>query len=232
MYCVKCGVKLQDHVTECPLCGTPVWNPDGNGSDKDAVSSYPDKMPLKDRKSRRPILILLTALCGFVIVVETVICLLIYKNFAWSGYVTGGVLLAYLLFLLPFWFEHPKPEVFIPVDHVGIACLTYYVCMKTGGNWFFTFALPLLAGFCIVILTVYCLFKYIRGRRLFILSGACLFLGGFMILIEFLVSVTFGTKMFTWCWFPFAGLAAIGVFFLLIRLIRPLRAAVEKYFFF
>ena len=27
MYCVKCGVKLQDGTETCPLCQTPVWNP-------------------------------------------------------------------------------------------------------------------------------------------------------------------------------------------------------------
>ena len=28
MYCVKCGVRLQDGVNSCPLCNTPVWNPE------------------------------------------------------------------------------------------------------------------------------------------------------------------------------------------------------------
>ena len=230
MYCVKCGVKLQDQVTECPLCGTPVWNPDGN--DREGVSSYPDKMPRKDPKSRKPVLILITVLSGVVIAVETLICLIIYGRFNWSGYVTGGMLLAYLMLVLPFWFKHPKPEVFLPVNHVAAAALAYYVCLKTGGHWFFTFALPLIAGSCLFTVVSFCLFKYVRRRRLIILSGISLALGGFMILIEFLVSVTFDTEMFVWCWFPFAGLAAIGVFFLLAGIIRPLRQALEKIFFF
>ena len=28
MYCVYCGVKLQDGAAECPLCHTPVMHPD------------------------------------------------------------------------------------------------------------------------------------------------------------------------------------------------------------
>ena len=28
MYCVKCGVRLQDGVGECPLCHTAVWMPE------------------------------------------------------------------------------------------------------------------------------------------------------------------------------------------------------------
>ena len=30
MYCVKCGVRLQEGTENCPLCGTPVWNPDAS----------------------------------------------------------------------------------------------------------------------------------------------------------------------------------------------------------
>ena len=28
MYCVKCGVKLEDTEKMCPLCGTVVFHPD------------------------------------------------------------------------------------------------------------------------------------------------------------------------------------------------------------
>ena len=31
MYCVKCGVKLDDSLERCPLCGTPVWRPEEAG---------------------------------------------------------------------------------------------------------------------------------------------------------------------------------------------------------
>ena len=40
MYCVKCGVKLQEGAEICPLCGTPVWNPDGLDDDREPVIMY------------------------------------------------------------------------------------------------------------------------------------------------------------------------------------------------
>ena len=39
MYCVRCGVKLQEGTESCPLCGTPVWNPEGARARK----SYPEE---------------------------------------------------------------------------------------------------------------------------------------------------------------------------------------------
>ncbi|MBR4827339.1 MAG: zinc-ribbon domain-containing protein, partial [Oscillospiraceae bacterium] len=43
MYCVKCGVKLQEGTEKCPLCGTPVWNPDGLSAESTYSSRMPDK---------------------------------------------------------------------------------------------------------------------------------------------------------------------------------------------
>lgn len=39
MYCVRCGVKLREGTESCPLCGTPVWNPEGARARK----SYPEE---------------------------------------------------------------------------------------------------------------------------------------------------------------------------------------------
>ena len=47
MYCVKCGVKLQEGVSSCPLCRTPVWNPDENKKEE----LYPDSLPQHTRES-------------------------------------------------------------------------------------------------------------------------------------------------------------------------------------
>ncbi len=66
-----------------------------------------------------------------------------------------------------------------------------------------------------------CIFKYVKKRRLFTLGVFFLVLGAFIILIEFLESITFNSKMFNWSQFPFAGLAAIGILLLLIGTFRP-----------
>lgn len=230
MYCVKCGVRLQDNVEACPLCNTPVWNPDGNK--EKVLSSYSDRMPRRTPKDRKPALILLTALSAFAIIVETVICLILYKSLNWSGYVTAGVFLAYFIVLFPLWLRKPKAEFLIPADHVAAALFTYYICHKTEGSWFFTLALPLLIASCVLSTGMFCLLKYVNRRRLLILGGFSIVLGFLMILIEYLQHITFGTEMFLWSLFPFAGLAAIGILMILAGLIRPFRNALEKYFYF
>ena len=49
MYCVYCGVKLQDGVKECPLCHTPVAVVPQPGTEEKAL--YSDRLP-ETEKSR------------------------------------------------------------------------------------------------------------------------------------------------------------------------------------
>ena len=48
MYCVRCGVRLQEGVKACPLCGTPVWCLEtGEGA---PVATYSDRYPVMSRQ--------------------------------------------------------------------------------------------------------------------------------------------------------------------------------------
>ena len=47
MYCVYCGVRLQDGAAECPLCRTPVMHPDRPESGPRTL--YPDRLPEEER---------------------------------------------------------------------------------------------------------------------------------------------------------------------------------------
>ena len=62
MYCVYCGVKLQDGAAECPLCHTPVRVPSlpqqGDGS------SYSDRYPRAEKKAGKYLAIGLVNVLG------------------------------------------------------------------------------------------------------------------------------------------------------------------------
>ena len=58
MYCVKCGVRLGEGVAQCPLCRTPVWNPDAAVP----VRTFPDRLPTPPKSRRYPVLAFLTTL--------------------------------------------------------------------------------------------------------------------------------------------------------------------------
>ena len=230
MYCVKCGVRLQEGVPSCPLCGTPVWNPDGAASAD--TKTYPDTLPLRHRESNLSALFFTTVIFVLTIAVETAICLKLYGEMRWSGFVAGGAALLYVIVVLPFWFRAPKAVIFVPVDHAAAALYVLYICLKTGGHWFLSFALPLIGASCLLSAAMICLLKYVGRGRAFIFAGFFLLLGGLTVLVEFLQHVTFGHEMFRWSLFPLAGLGTIGLMLLLAGIIRPLRQALRRRFFF
>ena len=228
MYCVKCGVRLQEGAGRCPLCATPVWNPE----ETTAEHGYPDTLPHAHRESDLPGAVAFTVICAIAVLVTLTVCFKLYGALNWGGYVVLGIALFYVVAVLPRWFRQPRGEVFVPVDHAAIALYMLYICLKTGGHWFLSFAFPVILASCALSTAMICLLKYVRGGRLFIFGGFLILLGGFTVLVEFFEHISFGTEMFRWSLYSLASFGAAGVFLLVAGMIPALRQGLEKRFFF
>ena len=55
MYCVYCGVKLQDGAKDCPLCHTPV--PVLPGTETEGKQPYSDRLPAEEQHHGRALLV-------------------------------------------------------------------------------------------------------------------------------------------------------------------------------
>ena len=228
MYCVKCGVKLKNGVKSCPLCDTPVWNPDSAKEE----SAYPDHYPRAQKESNLPFAVIMTVICVLSILIILTVCLRLYGELRWGGYSIGGIALFYIIAVLPSWFRRPAGEIFVPVDHAAAALFVLYVCIRTGGSWYMSFAFPVIMTSCLLSTAIICLLKYVKGGRLFILGGSLLGIGGFTVLVEFFEHLGFGTGVFRWSMYSLLGFGAAGLIFLLAGMIPAMRHAMEKKFFF
>ena len=228
MYCVRCGVKLQDGVKRCPLCQTPVWDPEPGKEGP----SQPDAMPRQHRESALPGAVALTVICAAAVIVTLTVCFKLYGALRWGGYVVLGLALFYVVAVLPLWFREPRGEIFVPLDHAAAAGYVLYICLKTGGHWFLSFALPVILCSCLLSTAMICLLKYVKGGRIFILGGFLLLLGGFTMLVEFFEHLSFGVEMFRWCLYSMAGFGTVGLFLLIAGMIPALRQGIRKRFFF
>lgn len=228
MYCVKCGVKLDDSLERCPLCGTPVWRPEETS---DPARSFSGIYPQKQQNERMAIVSFLTVLSLLASFIVLRICLRLYGGIGWAGYVILGIALGYVLFLLPLWFRRPNPVVFLPIDHLAIGGYLLYICLRTGGRWFLSFAFPVLGMSCLLLTALVALLKYVRGGRLFIIGGWIIAVGGLSILMELFQHITFGSRMFTWSLYVVSTCFAFGLFLILAGTIRPLREYLERRFF-
>jgi len=149
----------------------------------------------------------------------------------WAGYVIGGLLLSYVVIILPLWFKNPNPVIFVPCDFVAAGLYLLYINLATGGKWFLSFAFPV-AGFVgLVVTAVVVLRRYIRRGRLYVFGGAILAMGGFMPLMEFLLTITFPIPFIGWYLYPLIALGLAGGMLLFLAICKPARHAMAQKFF-
>ena len=232
MYCIQCGVKLQEHAEACPLCGTPVI--DVRKNKQPAEGGYSNLYPAEEQQRHGRFLliglittVLLAACLGCLI-----FCLRTTGEAGWSGYVMMSCGVAWLALVFPFLFRKWKPMIFLPLDFVCVGCLLLYICVKTGGNWFLSFAFPVTAIAGLITVATVALFRYLKQGRLPLLGGLLILIGGSFMLVEFFQHITFGTPMFVWSLYCVCAIGGLGLFLVIASLIPPLRNALRRTFFF
>ena len=230
MYCIKCGVKLADTEKKCPLCNTAVYHPDFEQIIKRQL--YPsDKMPDNNSGSK--------ALNGVVIILfltPMLVCFIadffLDGKIEWFGFVAGALALSYVVIALPLWFKKPNPVIFVPCNFAATALYLLYINIVTDGNWFISFALPVIGGVCLITCTVVTLMYYLQRGKLYILGGAFMALGTFMLLIEFLIKITFGLHFIGWSIYPLVVLFLFGGLLVYLAINNAARETLERKLFF
>ena len=230
MYCVYCGVKLQDGAAECPLCHTPVMHPERKESEQRVL--YPNRLPEEERHGRALLVWLLTMVMIGASMACLFLCLHRYHEVGWSGYVMISMALAWVWALLPLLFPRFRPMIFLPIDFACLAAFLLYICVKNGEHWFLSFAFPVTGIAAVLTLLGVAIFRYIRQGRLRLLGLYLILIGASFMLIEFFAHITFGTKMFDWSLYCVCAFGALGLFLFVATLIPPLHAHLRKTFFF
>lgn len=230
MYCIKCGVKLADTEARCPLCETEVFHPEILR--QEATPLYPGQAyPAPQVNSRAALIIWSTV--TMIAIFTTLLCdYQISGRIVWSGYVTGALLMGYVMFVLPYWFRKPNPVIFVPCSFVAIGLYLLYINLATGGSWFLSFAFPITGCVGLVVTAVVVLLKYVRRGLLYIFGGALIALGIFMPLMELLLCITFaGIRFMGWSFYPLIALGLLGAMLIFLAICRPARETMERKFF-
>ena len=230
MYCIKCGVKLADSEKKCPLCNTIVYHPDlAQAADRPL---YPvNKMPKSSSGAK--------ALNGAMIVLCLIPLLVCFYadlshdgSLGWFLYVAGALAVVYVALALPLWFRNPNPVIFVPCNFAAVGLYLLSIDLATGGNWFVSFAFPVVGGLCLITCTVVTLLRYLRRGRLYISGGALIALGAFALLIEFLMGITFGLRFIGWSIYPLCVLVLFGGLLIYLAINRSAREIMERKLFF
>jgi hypothetical protein len=150
----------------------------------------------------------------------------------WSGYVIGGLLLSYVVIMLPMWFKSPNPVIFVPCDFAAVGLYLLYINLAVEGQWFLSFAFPVTGFVGLIVTAVVTLMRYIRRGRLYIFGGAFIAFGAFMPVMELLLNITFPQLPFAgWCWYPLIAMVLIGGMLIFLAISSRARETMERKFF-
>lgn len=232
-FCIKCGVELSDTEESCPLCNTIVFHPDIKRAQPKPL--YPPTEVFSETPMNKSgTLFILTTLCIIAVVVTLLSNFSINGGLTWSHYVWSGIVMLYIIVVLPIWFRRPNPVIFVATDYAALTLYLWFICYLTGGTWFLTFALPVVGLNAILVITMIVLIRYVRHGILYILGGGLIVSGIFMLLTEYLINYTFEIRepfRLIWSVYPFAAFFIIGVALIIIAINRPLRESLRKKFF-
>ena len=193
MYCVRCGVSLEEGVRECPLCGTPVWNPE----EKKPNPHYnPSLYPVPEQGGKWIALTIVTIVMAVVSLGCLLACIKYYGRAAWSSYVVFSCLLVYIAAVLPCWFRRYLPVIFLPVSFAALAGYLLFICLYTGGKWFLSFAFPLTMLTGLIATASVALFRFGKRRRLRKTGILLIAIGSSTMLVELFQDITFGGETY------------------------------------
>ena len=229
MYCINCGVQLSEGQTTCPICETRVYHPDVIVKEK---STYP-KIPFESEEfNRNGLLFILTMIFVIPLLLPIFLELSWHSDVSWSGYVAGGTLIVYSALVMPLWFKKPNPVIFVPVTFALIIGLLLFICIKTGGSWFMSFAFPVTGGLGLIITATTAILYYVRRGKLYTVGGMSIALGLWTVLLEWDIRSTFNPQvMINWSLAPLTVLSVIGIMLIVIAIIKPLKESLRRIFF-
>lgn len=230
MYCVNCGVKLGDAEEKCPLCQTVVFHPDVKREPGEPL--YPREVCTDQPMDSRTVQTVITTAFLLAMVISLVCDLQMGGGLTWSGYVIGGLLLSYVVIMLPMWFKSPNPVIFVPCDFAAVGLYLLYINLAVEGQWFLSFAFPVTGFVGLIVTAVVTLMRYIRRGRLYIFGGAFIAFGVFMPVMELLLNITFPQLHFAgWCWYPLIAMVLIGGMLIFLAISSRARETMERKFF-
>lgn len=148
-YCVNCGVELEASLTECPLCHTPVINPNELNK-KIPVSPYPTDKGQVEVVKRKDFGILISVVLTATGVTCLLLNLLVFDSSRWSLIVIGSCLCLFVFSFPAIFYSKTPIYLSLLADGISVAVYLFLITFLTDSNaWFWQMGLPI-----VVMLTI------------------------------------------------------------------------------
>lgn len=219
MYCVKCGVELEEHQDRCPLCKTKVPK---DLEDKDFVEEYPminiNFYKLKINKIKKAVFISFFTISLISILEIFFQNIIIYGNIKWGYYAIPSI----LLFDLFLFVSLNSYKMRINLMLILIGLVSFLLIIDYGNReitWSLKRGIPIVITFYLLSFIFSFVWDKHKKERIKILNFFIFFVGIFLLILEIILK-----QKCTWSvW------ASIPLFVLNIMLRYTYRAYKEEF---
>lgn len=230
-YCVNCGVELDDTARFCPLCHTPVLNPN-QPVNSSVPTPFPEERGEVPPAVKRDAAILLSAMLVSVAVCCGVLNVFLRPERTWSVYVIGAAVMLWLWLVPPLLDRGMHLLLRLLVDILAVALYVLFIALNLDGwGWYRGLALPvILWGGALLLLLGLSL--WVKRRSLLttvtVLIGS---VGVFLLGVEFLIDrFLFQTWEPGWSLVVLTVCAGLVIPLLVVRRVPSLREEARRRF--
>ncbi len=162
-YCVNCGVKLDGILAKCPLCNTPVINPNDLRK-MGPISPFPIEKGETEKVKSKDVIILTTVFLATTAFCCLLLNLLVFHKTLWSIPIIGLCAFLWVVIIPTIAFAKLPIYAFMLIDGFAMAGYLYMLSFLTSTKaWLIELALPITALSTVLILTFTLLTKKISS---------------------------------------------------------------------
>ena len=231
-YCVQCGVKLEQSLKSCPLCHTPVINPNelNTSNLSDGIGPFATEKGEVEPMKKHDIGLWLTLVFGSTAIACGILNLFVFNHSYWSIPAIGACIILWLFFCPRMFF--PQIPIILNLSVSAISIIFYQLAitlMTENDRWFFEIALPItLVLMGLVALSGIC-YKYVAKSLLATVLYFFMDVGILSVVIEYRVDIFLGQGFHIfWSAIVFSVCAVISIALIAILSMKRLRETVRK----
>ncbi|MDD2971420.1 MAG: DUF6320 domain-containing protein [Lachnospiraceae bacterium] len=144
-YCVNCGVELNDDLTFCPLCNTPVINPSVIPlPDEEKPSAFPKEKGQVDVVKRKDLAILLSIVLSSTAVTCALLNFFVFNHVLWSIPIIGICVVVWVLMIPAVIYTKFTLYWSFFLDGIAVSCYLYALTFLTDStDWFLYLGMPI-----------------------------------------------------------------------------------------
>ncbi|HJC23463.1 MAG TPA: hypothetical protein H9761_07135 [Candidatus Eisenbergiella merdavium] len=228
-YCVNCGVKLDDSLDRCPLCNTPVINPN-EVSHQASVPPFPQERGQVEPVKNRDVILLYS----LTLIAASLSCgllnLLVFNSTAWSLYIIGACVILWVVAIPIFMYTRLSIYFSLLLDGLAVSLYEYLITFNTPTvEWFVFLALPITAAVTLIAILIAFFSRHVSSS--FLAMALYIFVGiaALCVTIELLIRNFLSAPMLlTWSAVVLTACAIISAALLTIISRKRLRNAVRR----